>query len=503
MSEPKILKPFINGRFVESKTQKYTDAYNPSTGEVIAKVPCCTKDEVEQAIAAAKAAFPLWSGTPVIKRVQILYKLRNLLIEHMDELTHLVAFENGKAWEEAAGDVLKAKEGTEQAIAAPSLLMGESLMDASSGFDTVLYREPLGVFAGIVPFNFPAMIPMGWMTPMCIACGNTIVIKAATFTPQSCLRIAELYKEAGLPDGVINIVTCSRDEAELFLSHPDIKGVSFVGSTSVGLHIYETAAKNGKRVQALCEAKNHALVLEDAPITRTVAGIINSAFGCAGERCMALPAVAVQESIADKLVAAIAEQAKALKVGPAYEKSTGMGPVVNAGHKKFVEDWIQQGIDEGAKVVLDGRNIRVPGYEGGFYIGPTILDHVKPGMTVGDNEVFGPVLCIKRVKDFAEGLKLMNANPFANGSVIFTQSGYYAREFARHTDGGMVGVNVGIPVPVGMFPFSGHKNSFFGDLHCLGKDGYRFYTETKVVTSRWFDEAEKKAGKVSTWDGTI
>ncbi|MDR1574497.1 MAG: CoA-acylating methylmalonate-semialdehyde dehydrogenase [Treponema sp.] len=503
MSEPKVLKPFINGRFVESKTQKYTDAYNPSTGEVIAKVPCCTKEEVEQAVAAAKAAFPAWSGTPVIKRVQILYRLRDLLIEHMDELTHLVAFENGKAWEEAAGDVLKAKEGTEQAISAPSLLMGESLMDASAGFDTVLYREPLGVFAGIVPFNFPAMIPMGWMTPICIACGNTIVIKAATFTPQSCLRIVELYKEAGLPDGVVNIVTCSRKEAEIFLEHPDIKGVSFVGSTSVGLHIYENAARNGKRVQALCEAKNHALVLEDAPIERTAAGIINSAFGCAGERCMALPAVAVQESVADKLVAAIAEKAKALKVGPAYEKSTGMGPVVNAGHKKFVEDWIQKGIDEGAKIVLDGRNIKVPGYEGGFYIGPTILDHVKPGMTVGDSEVFGPVLCVKRVRDFAEGLKLMNANPFANGSVIFTQSGYYAREFARHTGGGMVGVNVGIPVPVGMFPFSGHKRSFFGDLHCLGKDGYRFYTETKVVTTRWFDEAEKKAGKVSTWDGTI
>jgi malonate-semialdehyde dehydrogenase (acetylating)/methylmalonate-semialdehyde dehydrogenase len=279
--------------------------------------------------------------------------------------------------------------------------------------------------------------------------------------------------------------------------------VSFVGSTSVGLHIYETAAKNGKRVQALCEAKNHALILEDAPIERTAAGIINAAFGCAGERCMALPVVVVEESIADKLVAAIVEKAKQIKVGPAYEKSTGMGPVVNAGHKKFVEDWIQKGIDEGAKAVLDGRNIKVPGYEGGFYIGPTILDHVKAGMTVGDSEVFGPVLCIKRVKDFTEGLKIMNANPFANGSVIFTQNGYYAREFARHTDGGMVGVNVGIPVPVGMFPFSGHKHSFFGDLHCLGKDGYRFYTETKVVTTRWFDEAEKKAGKVSTWDGTI
>ncbi|MDR1637798.1 MAG: CoA-acylating methylmalonate-semialdehyde dehydrogenase [Treponema sp.] len=503
MSETKILKPFINGQFVASKTQKYTDAYNPSTGEIIAKVPCCTKEEVVEAIGAAKAAFPAWSGTPVLKRVQILYKLRDLLVEHMDELTHLVALENGKAWEEAQGDVLKAKEGTEQAIAAPSLMMGESLMDASSGFDSALYREPLGVFAGIVPFNFPAMIPMGWMTPICIACGNTIVIKAATFTPQSCLRIVELYKEAGLPDGVINIVTCSRNEAELFLEHPDIKGVSFVGSTAVGLHVYQTAAKNGKRVQALCEAKNHALVLEDAPIERTAAGIINAAFGCAGERCMALPVVAVQESIADKLVAAIVEKAKQIKVGPAYDKSTGMGPVVNAGHKKFVEDWIQKGIDEGAKLLLDGRNCRVPGFEKGFYIGPTILDQVKPGMTVGDSEVFGPVLCIKRVKDFKEGLALMNANPFANGSVIFTQNGHYAREFARHTDGGMVGINVGIPVPVGVFPFAGHKRSFFGDLHCLGKDGYRFYTETKVVTTRWFDEEEKKAGKVSTWDGTI
>jgi malonate-semialdehyde dehydrogenase (acetylating)/methylmalonate-semialdehyde dehydrogenase len=503
MSEVKIVKPYINGKYVESKTQKYTDAYNPSTGEVIARVPCCTREEVEQAIAAAKAAYPAWSGTPAVKRVQVLYNLRDLLVQHMDELTRLVAFENGKAWEEAQGDVLKAKEGTEQAIAAPSLMMGESLMDASSGFDTVLYREPLGVFAGIIPFNFPAMIPMGWMTPICIACGNTIVLKAATFTPQSCLRIAELYREAGLPDGVINIVTCSRNEAELFLEHPDIKGVSFVGSTAVGLHVYETAAKNGKRVQALCEAKNHALVLEDAPVERTAAGIINASFGCAGERCMALPVIVVQESIADKLVAAIVEKAKQIKVGPAYEKTTGMGPVVNAGHKKFVEDWIQKGIDEGARIVLDGRNYKVPGYENGFYIGPTILDHVKPGMTVGDCEVFGPVLCVKRVKDFKEGLALMNANPFANGSVIFTQNGYYAHEFARHTDGGMVGVNVGIPVPVGMFPFSGHKRSFFGDLHCLGKDGYRFYTETKVLTTRWFDEEEKKSGKVSTWDGTI
>lgn len=503
MSKVKKLQPFINGKFVASKTEKYTDAFDPNTGEVIAQVPCCTAEEVEEAIKCAKEAYVGWSATPVVKRVQVLYNLRDLIVKHMDELTELVARENGKCWSEAQGDVLKAKEATEHAISAPSLMMGDSMMDASKGYDSVLYYESVGVFAGIVPYNFPAMIPMGWMTPMCIACGNTIVIKAATFVPQSALRFAQLYKEAGLPDGVLNIVTCSRNEAEIFLNHPDVKGISFVGSTMVGKHIYTTAAGNGKRVQALCEAKNHALVLNDAHVERTAAGIINSAFGCAGQRCMALPVVVVQEGIADKLIATIKELASELKVGPAYDKSSQLGPVINEGHKKFVTDWIQKGIEEGAAVVLDGRDVKVEGFENGFYVGPTILDHITPEMTVGNKEIFGPVLCVKRVKTFEEGLKIMNDNEFANGSVIYTQNGYYSREFARHTHGGMVGINVGIPVPLGMFPFSGHKNSFFGDLHCLGKDGYRFYTETKVVSTHWFDEEEGKSTKTSTWDGTI
>lgn len=503
MREAKKLGYFVNGEFKESETEKYSNAYDPSTGEVIAMVPCCTPGEVEEAVQAAKAAFPGWSSTPVVKRVQILYRLRELLIEHMDELTMLVAKENGKNWEEAHGDVLKAKEGTEQAIAAPSLMMGESLMDASEGYDTVLYRMPVGVFAGIIPFNFPAMIPMGWMTPMCIACGNTIVLKAATFTPQSCMRIAELYKEAGLPDGVINIVTCSRKEAEILLKHKDIAGISFVGSTKIGMHIYSTAAATGKRVQALCEAKNHALVLNDAPVKRVAAGIINSSFGCAGERCMALPVIVVQDGIADALVEELVKQANEIKVGPAYDKTTKLGPVINAAHKQSVLCWIEKGLEEGAVMALDGRSVQVEGYEKGFYLGPTILDYVNPGMTVGDTEIFGPVLCIKRVKTFEEGMEIINANPYANGSVIFTQSGYYAREFARHTDGGMIGINVGIPVPVGMFPFNGKKLSFIGDLHCLGKDGYRFYTENKVVTTRWFDEETANSTNVTTWDGTI
>jgi malonate-semialdehyde dehydrogenase (acetylating)/methylmalonate-semialdehyde dehydrogenase len=500
---PEILRPFINGQYTPSQSEKFTDAYNPSTGEIAAKVPCCLPGEVDAAIQAAKAAFPKWAATPAIKRTQVLYKLRGLIDAHMDELTRLVAEENGKVWDEAQGDVLKAKEGTELAINAPTQLLGESLMSTSTGYDTVLYREPLGVFAGIAPFNFPAMIPMGWMAPVCIACGNTMVLKAASPTPRTALHMAALYKEAGLPDGVLNVVTCSRNEVDAILTHPDVKGVSFVGSTKVGLHIYSTAAAAGKRVQALCEAKNHALVLEDAAIARTAAGIVNAAFGCAGERCMALPVVAVQESVADELAAAIVEQARNRRVGPAYDKTSELGPVYSAAHKEYVLGRIAAGIEEGAELILDGRDCVVPGYENGFYIGPTIFDHVKPGMEVGDSEIFGPVLCIKRVKDFEEGLALMNANPFANGSVIFTQSGYYAREFARRTDGGMVGVNVGIPVPVGFFPFAGHKRSFFGDAHCLGRDAYRFYTETKVVTSTWFTEEEGRKKKTSTWDGTI
>ena len=497
-----VMKPYIGGQWIDSESQKFTTIYDPSTGKPIAQVPQCTAAEVEKAIAAAKAAYPAWKNTPVRNRANIMMKLRNLIERDKEELTMMVATENGKCWSEAAGDVAKALEMTELACSAPSLLMGESLMDTSSGYDTTLYREPLGVFAGIAPWNFPAMIPVGWMAPLAIVCGNTFVLKPASTTPMTSMKFAELYKEAGVPDGVFNIVPCSRNEAEILLTHPDVRGITFVGSTDVGLHVYSTAAAHGKRVQALCEAKNHALVLKDAPITRTAAGIMNSAFGCAGERCMALPAVVVEEEVADALVAELVRLCKEQKVGPAYDKTSNLGPVGSKGHQKFVLDWIEKGIQEGAQLVLDGRDVKVEGYEDGYYIGHTIFDHVTEEMTIGNREVFGPVLCIKRVKSFEEGLALMNRNPFANGSVIFTQNGYYAREFAKNTDGGMVGVNVGIPVPVGVFPFCGHKRSFFGDLHCHGKDAFRFYTESKCVTMRWFDEAEMKKEKVDTWDGS-
>jgi malonate-semialdehyde dehydrogenase (acetylating)/methylmalonate-semialdehyde dehydrogenase len=500
----KKLQYFAGGEWKSSKTAKWMDVYDPSTGRVMAQAPQCTAAEVEEAVAAAQTAFPAWADTPASTRVQVLFRMKALLDHHLDELTSLCAHEHGKVWDEAMGDVLKVIEVVEFACGIPHLMKGPALMNCTSGYDTAQYMEPLGVFVGIAPWNFPGMIPMGWMAPLCVATGNTFVLKAASFTPQTAMRIAELWQEAGLPRGVINVVTCSRHEAEILLTHPDVKGITFVGSTSVGRHIYATAAAAGKRVQALTEAKNHALVLKDAALERTARGIVNSACGCAGERCMALPTVVADESIADELVAWLVKLMQELKMGPASDKTSQLGPMVNADHRQSVIAWIEKGVEEGATLVLDGRGATVPGFEEGFYLGPTLFDHVQPGMTIGDREIFGPVLCIKRVPDFETGLALMNANEFANGSVIYTGSGYYAREFAHRTHGGMVGINVGIPVPLGVFGFTGHKNSFFGDLYTMGTDGVRFFTQLKSVTAHWFSDEEARAGKVlNSWDGMI
>ena len=493
----------VDGEWRSSRTGRYMPVTDSSTGEVIAEVPCCTPDEVESAIAAAQAAFPAWSQASLSKRTQMMFRWRDVLIAHLDELTLLCSKELGKNLDEARGDVLKAIEPTELACGLPSIIQGDASLQVTTGFDTSTYRMPLGVVAGIVPFNFPAMIPWGWMVPLAIATGNTMVLKAASLTPLTSMRILELfYEEAGFPKGVVNLVTCSRTEAEILLTDPRIRAVTFVGTTAVGKHIYSTAAAHGKRVQAQCEAKNHALVLEDADLESAANAIINSTYGCAGMRCMALPVIVAQESIADELVALLKKKAEALTVGCAYDKNTKLGPVVSAEHKAKICGWIQKGVDEGAELVLDGRSVSVPGYENGFFVGPTILDHVRPGMTVGDREIFGPVTLIKRVKDFDEGLAVMNANPFANGSVIFTQSGFYARKFEFLTDGGMVGINVGIPVPSAYFPFSGNKESFFGDLHVLGRDGVRFYTRAKTATKHWYDETPRPT-KRSTWERTV
>lgn len=493
----------VYGEWRESKTDKWMPVTDSSTGEVIAEVPCCTVDEVEEAITSAEKAFPEWSMLSISKRTQYMFKWRNILTEHLEELAYLCAKELGKNLNEARGDVLKAIEPTELACATPFISQGNASLQVTTGFDTASYRMPLGVVAGIVPFNFPAMIPWGWMVPLAIATGNTVVLKAASYTPLTAMRIMELfYEEGGFPKGVVNLVTCSRQESEIFLTDPRIKAVTFVGTTGVGKHIYSVAAAHGKRVQAQCEAKNHALVLEDCDLDSASNAIINSTYGCAGMRCMALPVVVVQESIADQLVAMLKEKAMNLKVGCAYDPETKLGPVVNAKHKESVCNWIQKGIDEGAELVLDGRDIIVPGYENGFFVGPTILDHVTEEMQVGQREIFGPVTIVKRVRDFDEGLRVMNANPFANGSVIFTQSGYYARKFEMLTDGGMVGINVGIPVPSAYFPFSGNKDSFFGDQHVLGIDGVRFYTRAKTVTTHWYDEKSRRKA-LDTWEGTV
>lgn len=497
------LKYFVNGEWKDSRADTYVAIMNPSTGEQIAESPQCLLEEAEEAVASCRAAFPGWSQKPVAVRTQVLFRFRDLVNQHFEELSVLLATEMGKNLSEAKGDVLKVVEACEVAVCAPMESQGFSMMEATRSHDIHMYREPVGVFLGIAPYNFPAMIPFGWFIPSCIVMGNCMLLKANSQVAQTGARLMSLLHEAGLPPGVVNFITCRREVTEKIVAHPQVDGVSFVGSTGAGLRVYSNAAAHGKRVQCLCEAKNHALILEDAALEWTARRVINSAYGCGGQRCMALPVVVVQESVADEFVGIMKKLAGEMRIGPAYEPETALGPVISASRKKAVIEWINKGIEEGAELVMDGRECRPKGCENGFYVGPTILDKVGPQMSVGQQEIFGPVLCVKRCKDFEEGIAIMNANPFANGSSIFTNNGHYAREFARRTHGGMVGVNVGIPVPLAFFPFSGHKQSFFGDLHVLGRDGMRFYTQIKTVTTKWVSPGESQQAKVSTWEGTV
>lgn len=498
MSGPRI-PLFINGNWVLSQTKTWAPVYNPSTGEVIATSPDCAPEEVSHAVAAARAAFPAWSETPAVERVQYLFKLKQLLDQNLHELATILATENGKTHAEAVGSVTRGIEIVEFACGIPTLMMGDSLAEVSREVDVVTYRTPLGVCAGICPFNFPFMIPL-WMFPIAIAAGNTFVLKANGKCPNSAKRLMELLEEAGLPKGVVNMVLCEKDGTTALIEHPDVKAISFVGSTRIGRIVYEKAAQAGKRVQALCQAKNHALVLPDCAFEPTVKGIVNAAFGCAGERCMALPVAVVHEAIADKLVPELVKRASRIKVGPSETEGVEMGPLITPEHLRKVTDYIETGVAEGAQLLLDGRECKVKDYPGGFYLGPTIFDHVTNDMVVGSEEIFGPVLCIKRAKSFDEGIATINASPYGNGAAIYTTNGYYARAFVRRVDAGMVGVNVGIPVPLGFFSFTGWKQSFFGDLHSHGKDGVLFYTEKKSVTSRWHKDPQAKIGKIGTWD---
>ncbi|BBP05846.1 aldehyde dehydrogenase [Sulfuriferula plumbiphila] len=491
MSKP-VLPLWVNGQRTESRSSRVADVTNPATGEVIRRVPLASRDDVINAVEAARAAFQAWRETTPLRRSRILNKFRDLLEIHRAELAQIASEEHGKTLEDAAGSVQRGIEVVEFAVGAPHLLKGEHAENVGRGVDCHSMLQPIGVCAGITPFNFPAMVPM-WMFPLAIACGNTFVLKPSEKVPSCSLRMAELFKEAGLPDGVFNVVPGDKEAVDALLTHPDVRAVSFVGSTPVAQYIYETAARHGKRVQALGGAKNHAVVLPDAALDFTADAIMGAAYGSAGERCMAISTVVAVGDVADALVAKLKEKAEQLVVGPGSRKGVEMGPVISAQHRDKIVGLIDSGVAQGATLVTDGRGIRVPDFENGFFVGPTLFDNVSTEMTIYREEIFGPVLIVLRVATFDAAINLVNNNPYANGTAIFTRSGAAARRFQHEIEVGMVGINVPIPVPMAFFSFGGWKASLFGDLHMHGMEGVYFYTRTKAITSRWPEQSEHSA----------
>jgi malonate-semialdehyde dehydrogenase (acetylating)/methylmalonate-semialdehyde dehydrogenase len=479
-----LLDLWIGGRRMPSRSGRSGEVFDPARGEVIRRAPFASAEEVGVAVSSAKAAFPAWRDTPPLRRARILARFRELLEARRDELARLVCEEHGKTLPDAGGSVQRGIEVVEFASGIPHLLKGERAEDVGRGIDCHSVLQPLGVCAGITPFNFPAMVPL-WMFPMAIACGNTFILKPSEKVPSTALRMAEIFAEAGLPDGVLNVLPGDREAVDAILAHPDVAAVSFVGSTPVARHVYETGTRHGKRVQALGGAKNHAVVLPDADIAFAADALIGAAYGSAGERCMAISAVVAVGPAADPLVAAIAEHARKLPVGPGTTKGVEMGPVVSAPHRERIRGFVAAGVSEGAKLVVDGRTLEVPEARRGFFVGPTLFDHVTPAMSIYREEIFGPVLVVLRAGTLDEAIDLVNRNPYGNGTAIFTRSGFAAQRFAREIQVGMVGVNVAIPVPVAFFSFGGWKQSLFGDLHVHGPEGVAFYTRSKVVTTRW------------------
>lgn len=480
----KQMKNFINGKWVESRSSEKQPVLNPATGETLAEVPISTKEDVEEAVQTAKDTFESWWKTPVPDRARILFDYHQLLREHADELAHTLTLENGKTIKESKGEIQRGIESVEAASSAPSLMMGDTLPEISSGIEGGTYRYPIGVVAGIAPFNFPAMIPL-WMFPIAVACGNTFVLKPSEQTPLTSERLVELFKEAGLPEGVLNLVNGAHDVVNGILDSPGIEGVSFVGSQPIAEYVYKRAGETGKRVQALAGAKNHAIVMPDCNMEKTVQGVANAAFGSAGQRCMATSVVAVVDEIADEFIEELTKKAESLKVGDGQNADTTINPLIGEKQAERVQNYIEQGEAEGARLVLDGRKA-VANSSNKSDMGATIFDQVTTDMSIWQDEIFGPVLCIVRIKDLKEGINLANHSPFANGGVIYTDSGKTAREFREYIDAGLIGVNVNVPASMAFFPFAGNKHSFYGDLGANGKDGVRFYTRQKVVTTRWF-----------------
>ncbi|MFD2298663.1 CoA-acylating methylmalonate-semialdehyde dehydrogenase [Paracidovorax citrulli] len=490
------VKLLIGGKFVESRTTRWRNVVNPATQEVLARVPFATPEEIDAAVASGKEAFKTWKKTAIGARARIFLKYQQLIRENMAELAALLTAEQGKTLPDAEGDVFRGLEVVEHASAIGNLQLGELANNVAGGVDTYTLMQPLGVCAGITPFNFPAMIPL-WMFPMAIATGNTFVLKPSEQDPMVTMRLCELALEAGIPPGVLNVVHGGEDAVNAICDHPDIKAVSFVGSTKVGTHVYQRASLSGKRVQCMMGAKNHAIVMPDANKEQTLNALAGAAFGAAGQRCMAL-SVVVLVGEAQQWIPDLVAKARTLKVNAGTEKGTDVGPLVSCAAKDRVEGLIERGIADGATLELDGRKPQVAGYEKGNFVGPTVFSGVKPGMSIYDQEIFGPVLCLAAAKDIDEAIEFINANPNGNGTAIFTQSGAAARKFQEEIDVGQVGINVPIPVPVPLFSFSGSRASKLGDLGPYGKQVVLFYTQTKTVTARWFDDSTISHGVNTT-----
>ena len=479
-----IVGHLINGQ-ISTDAERTQDVFNPSTGEVSKQVALASKTTVEEAIAAAQAAYPAWRNTPAIKRARIMFKFKDLLEQNADKICALIGEEHGKIVHDAAGELQRGIENVEYACCAPELLKGEHSKNVAPGIDSWSEFQPLGVVAGITPFNFPAMVPL-WMYPMAIICGNCFVLKPSERDPSSTLFIAQLLKEAGLPDGVMNLVNGDKEAVDTLLSDERIKAVSFVGSTPIAEYIYTTANANGKRCQALGGAKNHAIVMPDADMDNAVAQLLGAAFGSSGERCMALSvAVAVGDEAGNALVAKMQEAMQSLKVGPCHDTNNDFGPVITQQHQQKVCGYIESAAAQGANIVVDGRQTSIEGYEQGFYVGGTLIDNVTPDMDSYQAEIFGPVLQVVRVDTMQAAMDLIDAHEYGNGTCIFTRDGEAARYFSDHIQVGMVGINIPLPVPVAYHSFGGWKRSLFGDLHAYGPDGVRFYTKRKTITQRW------------------
>ncbi|MDQ0185757.1 CoA-acylating methylmalonate-semialdehyde dehydrogenase [Cytobacillus kochii] len=477
------LKNFINGQWVEAKTENYQPVPNPATGEELAQVPISTIDDVNEAVKAASEAFKKWSQMPVPKRARVLFKYQQLLVDHWDELAQLVTEENGKSFKEAYGEVQRGIECVEFAAGAPSLMMGKQLPDIATNIESGMYRYPVGVVGGITPFNFPMMVPC-WMFPLAIACGNSFVLKPSERTPLLANRLAELFKEAGLPDGVLNIVHGAHDVVNGLLEHKDVPAISFVGSQPVAEYVYKTASSHGKRVQALAGAKNHSIVMPTADLDAAVKEIIGAAYGSAGERCMACSVVVAVDDVIEPLLQKLNTAADQITIGNGMDENVFLGPVIRPEHKARTASYIESGEEEGAVLVRDGRKDEAY-HEDGYFIGPTIFDKVTPEMKIWKDEIFAPVLSIIRVSSLQEAIDLTNQSEFGNGACLFTKSGSDVRQFRERIQVGMLGVNIGVPAPMAFFPFSGWKNSFYGDLHANGSDGVEFYTRRKMLTQRW------------------